>query len=89
MAKRKKYKLFKNKEYIGEFYVSEISEMTGITARSFHTYMANGQTYKGCYTFEEGQERDYTQKELELMKQWDKYRKILNPKAKEEIKEHG
>lgn len=85
MGKKKRYKLFKNGKYVGTFYASEICEMTGITAKVFYNYVTNKWLYKGCYTFEKVQEINYTQEELELMKQWDKYRKILNPNAKETV----
>lgn len=80
MGRRKKYRLYKNGCYIGEFYANELFKMINITSKTFYSCVENGDTYK-CYKFKEKNEY-YTREYLELLNEWDKYRKILNPHAK-------
>lgn len=77
-----KYAVFYDDEYIGDFTAEELRKKIGITAKVLYGYVNKGISYKKHYTFErDGQVTRLTADDA-LMKEWERVRMLLNPKAK-------
>lgn len=77
-----KYAVFKGDEYIGDFTAEELREKIGITAKTLYGYVNKGIRYKKHYTFERNGNVTKLTADDALMKEWDRVRLLLNPKAK-------
>lgn len=74
------YKTYKDGKYVGDFTSSKLKEMIGINPRTLYAYAANNFIYKQSYMFEKKVSiSDMTAEELCM--EWDRVRKMLNPKA--------
>lgn len=80
------YSTYKDGKYIGDYKAAKLHEKIGISPKVLYKYVSKGMPYKKHYTFK----RRYTNltntpvKNLtkeELLLEWDRWRKIVNPEA--------
>lgn len=77
-----KYEVFEDDEYIGDFTAEELRKKIGITAKTLYGYVNKDMKYKKHYIFERSCQVTRLTVNDKLMKEWDRVRLLLNPKAK-------
>lgn len=76
------YNVYKDGLCIGDYTAAELHKKLGINLKTLYGYVGTGIVYRKHYTFQRSYSRpaEKLTKE-ELLAEWDRWRKIVNPEA--------